>query len=294
LQAGAEVRAVVELALPPGAWALCSLARMLATSPVLTLRGARYVAALRRAGVALRHGSALAGVRPGDGGLVAEVTEWPIAGAETGERFEVDAVCLGYGFMPSNEIARALGCLHRFDRARGQLVVQRDADCRTSVPEIYVVGDCAGLGGAPAAAAEGVIAGLAAVRALGLTADRTAQASERRARAALARHRRFQQGLWRLFAAPRIGLDLADAATPVCRCEELTRAEIEAALAPAAAAIGTLKRRTRSGMGRCQGRYCGPLLAALAAESRGEAPAEEGHWAPRPPVKPIAIGDLTG
>jgi hypothetical protein len=151
-----------------------------------------------------------------------------------------------------------------------------------------------GLGGAPAAAAEGVIAGLAAARSLGLSLDPAERRSEERARAALAHHRRFQDGLWRLFAAPRLGLELAGADTFVCRCEELTRADIEAELTPAAPSLGTLKRRTRSGMGPCQGRYCGPLLAALAAERRGLPLDEEGHWAPRPPVKPISIGDLTG
>jgi hypothetical protein len=47
-------------------------------------------------------------------------------------------------------------------------------------------------------------------------------------------------------------------------------------------------------MGRCQGRYCGPILAALAAARRGVALDEAGHWAPRPPVKPIRIADIVG
>ena len=45
-----------------------------------------------------------------------------------------------------------------------------------------------------------------------------------RARSALARQRRFQAGLWRLFAAPRVGLAYARADTIVCRCEEVTLA----------------------------------------------------------------------
>ena len=45
----------------------------------------------------------------------------------------------------------------------------------------------------------------------------------------------------------------------VCHCELVTRREIEAALAGPLPArdFGGLKRRTRAGMGRCQGFYCG-------------------------------------
>ena len=82
--------------------------------------------------------------------------------------------------------------------------------------------------------------------------------------------------------------------TLICRCEELSRAEIEAGIAPGSESIGAVKRQTRGGMGRCQGRYCGPVIAALSAERRGEALSEAGHWAPRPPVKPIRIGDIVG
>ena len=43
------------------------------------------------------------------------------------------------------------------------------------------------------------------------------------ARAALRRHRRFQAGLWQLFAAPRLLAELAQPDTLICRCEELSR-----------------------------------------------------------------------
>lgn len=51
----------------------------------------------------------------------------------------------------------------------------------------------------------------------------------------------------------------------VCHCEMTTRREIEAALTGPLPArdFGGLKRRTRAGMGRCQGFYCGARLADL-------------------------------
>jgi glycerol-3-phosphate dehydrogenase len=51
----------------------------------------------------------------------------------------------------------------------------------------------------------------------------------------------------------------------ICHCEMVTQREIEAALTGPLPAgdIGGLKRRTRAGMGRCQGFYCHAKLAAL-------------------------------
>jgi glycerol-3-phosphate dehydrogenase len=51
----------------------------------------------------------------------------------------------------------------------------------------------------------------------------------------------------------------------VCHCELVTRREVEAALAGPLPArdIGGLKRRTRAGMGRCQGFHCQARLASL-------------------------------
>jgi len=291
-RAGAEIAAVVELAARPSLGRLPALGAMLATTPALALRGAGYLLELRRRGIPTLYGSVLAEVAESAGALSALVKRWPLEPNDPGRRFGADAVCMGYGFMPSNEILRALGCAHRFDQVRGHLVTERDDDQRTSVPEVYAVGDCAGLGGAPAAEAEGIIAGLAAARSLGLVPDAALRGSEARARSALARHRRFQSGLWRLFLAQRPIGELATPQTMVCRCEELSHGRIKEEMQPGFASVGALKRRTRGGMGRCQGRYCGPVLATLSAETERRALDEAGHWAPRPPIAPISIADI--
>lgn len=51
----------------------------------------------------------------------------------------------------------------------------------------------------------------------------------------------------------------------ICHCELVTKREIEAALSGSVPAgdIGGLKRRTRAGMGRCQGFYCQSRIAQL-------------------------------
>jgi glycerol-3-phosphate dehydrogenase len=65
----------------------------------------------------------------------------------------------------------------------------------------------------------------------------------------------------------------------ICHCELVTKREIEAALAGALPAQdwGGLKRRTRAGMGRCQGFYCNAALAALCAGKLAVPLAETPH-----------------
>ena len=291
-RAGAEVAAVAELAPGPGLASFAALLQMGTSTPDLLFQGRRYVAELARRRIPLLHGHVLAGVEKTEIGLKARLRRWPDRQGAGLVEFIVDAVLMGYGFMPSNEILRALGCRHDFDPARGHLVCQRDADCRTNLEAVYAVGDCTGLGGARAAEAEGVIAGLAVVRSLNLVPSADAVREVETARRLLRRHRRFQRGLWRLFEAPRPIAELAAGETLVCRCEELALSDIEPSFVAGSEGIGAIKRVTRAGMGRCQGRYCGPILARLAAERQGIALDEAAHWAPRPPVKPIAIADI--
>ena len=57
----------------------------------------------------------------------------------------------------------------------------------------------------------------------------------------------------------------------VCRCEVVTEAEIRAAIRRpvGATTIDGVKRRTRAGMGRCQGGFCSPRVAEIIAEELG-------------------------
>ncbi len=54
----------------------------------------------------------------------------------------------------------------------------------------------------------------------------------------------------------------------VCRCEQVTEAEIRAAIRRPVGArtIDAVKRRTRAGMGRCQGGFCSPRVLEILSE----------------------------
>ncbi|MBQ9942514.1 MAG: NAD(P)/FAD-dependent oxidoreductase [Christensenellaceae bacterium] len=55
----------------------------------------------------------------------------------------------------------------------------------------------------------------------------------------------------------------------ICRCEQVSEAEIVMAIERGATTVDGVKRRTRSGMGKCQGGFCGPSVTAILARELG-------------------------
>ncbi len=49
----------------------------------------------------------------------------------------------------------------------------------------------------------------------------------------------------------------------ICRCEEITYAEIIDAIKAGRKSVKSIKRATRAGMGACQGRTCGRLIMQI-------------------------------
>ena len=83
----------------------------------------------------------------------------------------------------------------------------------------------------------------------------------------------------------------------VCRCEEVTVAEIKEAIRQGAKDVVGVKRRVRAGMGLCQGQTCQRLVqniiaAEILAQELGAKPWEVGTSSARPPIRPISFGDL--
>lgn len=78
----------------------------------------------------------------------------------------------------------------------------------------------------------------------------------------------------------------------VCRCEEVTVADVKGAIAEGARDVTGVKRRVRAGMGLCQGRTCEKLVQAILCQELGVGPDQVGCTSNRPPVRPIPFGQL--
>jgi bacterioferritin-associated ferredoxin len=80
----------------------------------------------------------------------------------------------------------------------------------------------------------------------------------------------------------------------ICRCEEITTEELASAIAAGARTINDLKRRTRAGMGLCQGVYCLDHLAAALHQQLGTPIEAIAPMTARPPVRGITLAALAG
>ncbi|MCC7485223.1 MAG: (2Fe-2S)-binding protein [Burkholderiales bacterium] len=212
-----------------------------------------------------------------------------LPGTEEVER--ADTLCVGYGFVPSVELTRLLGCAHRYGARRGGWVPEHGEDMEASVAGVFVAGEVAGIGGAYAALAEGRLAGLAAARRLGL---RVADADLAAARGERAIRRRFGELVNDAFALKPGVYDPIASDTVVCRCEEVTAGEVREAAAGWGPDVNFVKGVTRCGMGYCQGRICGGMVEELTARTLGCGREALGAFRVRPPLKPIAMSTLAG
>lgn len=289
LNAGVTVVAIAEQAPRPGLARAASALVMARHSAGLAVQGVRQLARLRLAGVPLLFGHVVCRAE-GSGHVERAFVAATRPGGKLGQErgFDVDALCIGAGFQPQAELARALGC--RLAWVDGGLAVVREDDGRTSIGNVFVAGDGGGLGGARAALAQGILAGLAVVADVNGRLTPAQMARQQVQCRALATARGFQAGLWQLFAPAHTAPAVQTPDTLLCRCEGVRFGDVDALLAAGTQDPGSIKRATRLGMGRCQGRYCGPLLAARLA---GDGPVGEGDlFAPRPPFKPLTIAEL--
>jgi thioredoxin reductase len=294
LDLGGEVAAVVDLAARRD-WAACLPA--LASRPVELARGIGWLARLLSAGVPVLHRTTVTEVVSDATGLQAAVGRVDAAGraVEYGpmRRFGVDAVLIGHGLVPATDITRLMRADHAFDAARGFWHPVLDVDGRSSLPGLYVAGDAGGLAGAGPAYLGGRVAALAAARDMGRISTATQARLAEPLRREASRAARFGRAMATMMA-PRAALaEAIPAETVVCRCEDVTRAEIDASARSGAANLNQLKAWTRCGMGPCQGRMCADTAAALLS-AHGVARQDAGQFTGRTPLRPVPLDLLTG
>ena len=291
IEAGGEVAALVDANAPldwlrtlPGSF----------TRPDLLRRGSGWLRTIRNASVPIYRRSAVAAAHGVN--TLERVEIVPLASGKydaASTTIETDALCVGFGLIPAIEALRLLGAAVTYEADLGGWVPTIDDFGRTSVPKLYATGDCAGIRGAAAASAAGTIAGLCAAHDLNALSEADFQSALHGQLKALRKAARFGRGMARLMAPRPELISLAQPDTIVCRCEEVSRNEIETALTAGAHDVNQLKSWTRCGMGACQGRFCGEAAATLVA-SRVGSREKAGIWTARIPLQPVSINDLVG
>lgn len=258
----------------------------MARAPRMLLRGLAYRRYLARKRIMLREGVRLRAIEGAD-----NVQGIHFSAGGRDEFVPCDAIGLGFGLTPEMQLGEIAGCRARFDAANRQWVIAHDGQGRAG-DGIYIAGDGSAIGGADVAELAGERAALALLADIGLPASK---ARLRQIERALGRLATFRKGVETSFPFPAGWIGEAPDETILCRCENVTFGEVRAAIARfEPQEVNRLKALARPGMGRCQGRVCGPVLAELLSATTGKPLDQVGKLRGQAPVKPISYGRTCG
>ena len=197
----------------------------------------------------------------------------------------VNVVALMGPRVPDAALARLLGCRLRRDDKTGALVPVLGPGATTSCPGVFAVMETP-----RSLSSEGLAKRIS------------------RLGAAIADHLSTSEGFLslgggadtvidqrggaksaRLSLVPFTGREEVSDLAVACRCEGVTVGAVRSACRMVDPNPAVVKRVTRAGMGRCQGRYCELLISALA---QAEGARDRSGFTPRMPLHPIPLGLL--
>jgi NAD(P)H-nitrite reductase large subunit len=157
---------------------------------------------------------------------------------------------------------------------------------------VFVAGDGAGVAGVLTAQRQGLVAGLYAAAKAGVISERNAEAaavSLGRQLRSIGRFRRAMDHMYPVYAA--LYGNISDD-TIICRCEGVTAGALRRAIREGTPDLSDIKKRTRTGMGYCQGANCSPTIAAILIREFGLPPEEILMATSRPPSAPLPLSLL--
>ncbi|PZX00874.1 NADPH-dependent 2,4-dienoyl-CoA reductase/sulfur reductase-like enzyme [Pseudomonas sp. 478] len=252
------------------------------SQPATLAKGIYYRSWLTAHGIPVHQGASLTGI---NGEQRVQSLTW--CNAKGDQSLECDAVAFAHGLRSETQLADLLGCEFAWNPLNRAWLPQRDSAGRSSVAEVYLAGDGAGIMGADAAEMAGERAALALLEDIGylIPPQRGAQLEQ-----ALGRIDTFRQGLERAFVFPEHWAADAPNDVMICRCEEVRAGDIRQVVREGHWEINRVKAHCRVGMGRCQGRMCGAAAAEIIACESQRCVSDIGRLRAQAPIKPLPFG----
>ena len=283
LQAGFGVKAVVDTAparMRPEHY-LSAIAALL--QPTLLLKGLRWRAAIRRK--TDYHAGATSVVIAGEDSATGVTFQDT---AKSMQYIPAKHVFIHQGVVPNVNLTMATNLRHQWHPRQLCWVPQTDMFGESSVDGIFVAGDGMGIAGAAAAA----LSGRLAARQIVANVKRRPFPMAPIWRALKWRQAAIRPFLDSLFKPPDDWRVPREDQAIVCRCEALTKADVNAAIALGVSGPNQLKSYCRAGMGRCQGRMCALTIQKMIHNHNGGSEEEIGYLRIRPPIRPLTVGEL--
>jgi len=207
--------------------------------------------------------------------VLAPVDEWGQVSTGAKRRFDCDLVAVSVGWAPANGLLYQANGRLAYDGERGEFLPE-------DLPEgIFAAGRVAGTHDVMAQMSEGRQAGGRAAAFVGLGEPPPAAGDEDAPA-----------------DAPRRTSTLVSVAGKkkqfVCYCEDVTKKDVEMAIAEGYNSIELLKRYSTISMGPCQGKMCSLNTIHLCARANNWTVEETGTTTSRPPMTPVKLGVLAG
>ena len=295
IRAGGHVKAVIDLN-GPFSW-FSSISSML-TNPSSLIQGIGWLKDIIFSRTPIYFNSTVKEVINHKNELEINITKINSKGLINTEniiKINADSLCIGHGLIPSLDILTILGVKKFFDFQSASWLAKTDKYFQTSVNNLYIVGDGAGISGAVPAYEKGLLAGHSASLNLNFISHKYFQRITKKIFVKLKKFEKFGKSMAKLMTPPSSLIQNITDDTIICRCEDIKRGEIEKAIKSGAIEINQLKAWTRCGMGPCQGRTCEDTIARIMADHVGDRQTV-GMFARKIPIKPIpmdcAVGDF--
>jgi len=203
-------------------------------------------------------------------------------------RLECETLLLHQGVVPNTQITRSLRVQHRWNKRQACFHPFTNGVGLTTNSNYSIIGDGRAIAGAQVAVLEGRSAGSFVAASLGFNVD---PADVFKQQKIIKKERAVRSFLDRLYQPPKEILTPANGAT-VCRCEEVTAGKIREYATIGCLGPNQTKAFGRSGMGPCQGRYCGLTVTEILAEENKSSQQETGAYRIRSPIKPVTLSEI--
>jgi NADPH-dependent 2,4-dienoyl-CoA reductase/sulfur reductase-like enzyme len=275
---------------PPGRLtaAMAHLPLAAVGAPDTLRKGLTLLRARDRSGIPVWQNVSGLRAEAGPDGSVTAVRFRTSSGAD--ERVECDVLALHEGVVPNPQLTRLVGAEHRWHEAQRCFHPVTDPWGETTAAGVFVAGDGGGILGARAAEGSGRLAALAVAHRLERLNESALEFWATRWQMRRLGERALRRLLDALYPAPD-WIAAPDDDAIVCRCEEVTAAQLRS-VAGHAAGPNQAKAYLRCGMGPCQGRLCGLTVTEMIARVQGKTPAQTGYYRIRAPIKPVTVDEL--
>lgn len=206
--------------------------------------------------------------------------------------YKTGALAVGYGFVPNIEGPQLAGCELEYSKSKGGWIVKVNHCMETSLENVLAAGEITGIGGALKSINEGKIAAATILKKFAKIDENEYQRQLKKLTDERQHHMKFVHYFNSLYRVPgEVVLDIPDD-TVVCRCEDITMADIKKGIASGYNNPQALKCGMRVSMGNCQGRTCGPVVYDVLNLLTRQSPEVMGPFKARPPLKPISVSAL--